>query len=846
VAAVPYEGVPTVNPETRAPDDYQREQANPAEAGGLIAQGEEKAGQGAEQASQNIFNIAQFKGKINTDNGVNQYITWHDNIMYGDPSKTTIGPDGKPIPDTGYYGLQGRAASDQRDTVLKSLEDQRNAIRKTLTSPQEQFDFDAQTRRMYADSVQRTGIHADQQWKGWAGGVNASGADLSLAAIARNPDDLEGFKHNTNDLINFRVKEAQLKFGDDPIILSQTVNEAKAEGTAARLQAIAVKDPSSALSLADSYKNTLSIVDKKTGQTFYDALSGQFRARANQQKSIGLADLAITKAGGETPDAVPGAQISPAVLHGAIIGRESNANPNSPTSIDNAHGIGQIIPATFKQFARPGENINDPVDNFNVSRRITDTYYKQFGGDPQRVAVAYFSGPNNVAPAGNPTPWIRDAEDGNHVRTSAYVAGITQRLTGAAAVKGSAYRYVMEQPDVDPVVRNEALTEINRRYSTAQIAADSDAKAVKLANDNAADGFVKRIGNGQTTNIISDITNNPQLTWETKNALWNIAEKHAGEDNPGTMGAGFNQVWNDILRPVGDPQRIADPVDILKRGGEGGNLTFAGTQKLLAIQKEAQKDINGIGLQQILNGAVANAKKSLSFETQFPTGGGVHDLDGERIFNTTFMNAFWSQYDSWIAKGNDPHQFPLLDPKKMEALTTQLRPRAQMAADRLAAVGEATGEQPNEQPQAAQPLPPTPENVDPAKWASVVSKPPLSASGKPWPYANWAGYVDSLRTDPTPENQQRFDTRMASSGITAKDILGALASTSVAKESDLADKPATDESLAHLQPAAEATPKPSLADTLHEREGAGPAGYLGNLIRSVTPQRVQEYVEGRK
>ena len=52
MAQVPYgEGVPTVAPDPRAPDDYQHEQANSEETGGLIAKGLENLGQGTEKAA---------------------------------------------------------------------------------------------------------------------------------------------------------------------------------------------------------------------------------------------------------------------------------------------------------------------------------------------------------------------------------------------------------------------------------------------------------------------------------------------------------------------------------------------------------------------------------------------------------------------------------------------------------------------------------------------------------------------------------------------------------------------------------------------------------------------------
>ena len=78
--------VPSVAPDSRPPDDYQRINAKPEQFGGLVAQGLEKAGQGIQKAGENIFDIAQFQGKVNADDQVNHYITGRDRILYGDPS----------------------------------------------------------------------------------------------------------------------------------------------------------------------------------------------------------------------------------------------------------------------------------------------------------------------------------------------------------------------------------------------------------------------------------------------------------------------------------------------------------------------------------------------------------------------------------------------------------------------------------------------------------------------------------------------------------------------------------------------------------------------------------------
>jgi hypothetical protein len=218
----------------------------------------------------------------------------------------------------------------------------------------------------------------------------------------------------------------------------------------------------------------------------------------------------------------------------------------------------------------------------------------------------------------------------------------------------------------------------------------------------------------------------------------------------------------------GDPNRISDLAPLLQRAGPGGDLTLSGVEKLNQVMTQNRKSVDGVGLNQILAGAVANAKKSLSFEEQFPTGGGIRDPEGEKIFNTTFQNIFWSQYDSWVEKGNDPHQFPLLDPKKMEELTDKLRPRSQMNADRIAAVGELTGTP------ALEPPPPPPKGVDAAAWGAVMADRPMSG-GAPYPAASWASAIEMLRKDPTAENIKLFDSsKFGRAGFRGQEILDKL------------------------------------------------------------------------
>lgn len=147
---------------------------------------------------------------------------------------------------------------------------------------------------------------------------------------------------------------------------------------------------------------------------------------------------------------VPVSDGAPAPLHAAILGQESGNNSNVGTSTDGAVGPGQITPDTWKQYAQPYEDINDPDDNRAVSGRIIDHLHDKFGGDPARVAVGYFSGPGNVAPAGSPTPWKNDVTDGNGKKVSSYVGDVLGRLGSAVVGDAQAATPASPQAPVSP------------------------------------------------------------------------------------------------------------------------------------------------------------------------------------------------------------------------------------------------------------------------------------------------------------------------------------------------------------------------------------------------------------
>ena len=126
---------------------------------------------------------------------------------------------------------------------------------------------------------------------------------------------------------------------------------------------------------------------------------------------------------------------------GALLGQESNNGANAVTSIDGARGAGQIMPGTFKMYAKPGEDINNTEHNLAVMARIVKDLGATTGDDPAKIAVGYFSGAGNIN-KGDGAAWRRDAADGNGKRVSSYVSDILRRVGDIAASPAQA----AEQP----------------------------------------------------------------------------------------------------------------------------------------------------------------------------------------------------------------------------------------------------------------------------------------------------------------------------------------------------------------------------------------------------------------
>src|SRR6185437_14385013 len=413
-------GAPDVNP-GGPPADYQNIQANPAQFGGLIAQGVQRLGQGGQQGGNDLTQAAivtqqRFNEVASTD-AFNQLQKRYYDLTFGDPSN----PDQK-----GIYSMHGADALRAGPVVTKKMDDIRSEISNGLQNDAQRLMFEQTSRRLQMYTADSIGRHLDAQGDAYAQAVNTATTHNQIAAITAQFNDDTGFNHSLEEMRRAAVQNAQVRYGSnpDPQIVSSELDRATNQAIVARMQAWQPHDVVGASNwlehgmIPQAGTGKMIPVKQAVDPSTYFTLSRELKGATDAASVDGTVQSVIS--GGS----LPGRTASPDDIDRAIHGQESGGAATAPTSVNGAVGGHQIQPATFAQYAKPGEVITNPTDNAAVGKRIIDDLSQKYGNDPARVAVAYFSGPGNVAPPDSPTPWIEDKKDGNGVLTSAYVAGV--------------------------------------------------------------------------------------------------------------------------------------------------------------------------------------------------------------------------------------------------------------------------------------------------------------------------------------------------------------------------------------------------------------------------------------
>lgn len=577
--------------------------ASPADFGAGVGQATEALGQTGVAAAGEGLGLADQMQRVHNNVAVDNAFTVHqqnvNNILYGDPAHPEV---------PGYYGLHGQAALEAKPGVVQALEDSRASIAAGLQNQMQTLGFNEASRRLNMNSLNGVGAHYEQEFGRWGIESQTAAIDAKARDVGLNYNNEVNFQHNVADAVTAANAKSALSGADPNTPDGAAVfanNRAQAAQTlyTARAVGMGTANPSAGLAFVQGNP------DKFDAETLH-RLTDEFKGGADKAAVAG--GISATMAT-PLPASGGGASASPAAIKSAILGQEGGTATS--VSVDGAVGPGQILPATFQQYAKAGESIGNPADNKAVSGRIIDDLSQKFGGDPARIAVGYFSGPGNVAPAGSATPWITDTKDGNGKSVSSYVQDVTARLGigggagGAAGGAGGASgggahdpapygaefarmqqarehaaAYFPDRPDLQRQMTEGVWQEIQQTNVLQAKYEAEQAKQLRDSQQAAGQGFIKQILTDPKSMDPSALANDPSLTWEQKNDLFNVAQKHlrevAGGKEAQDYGPGFWSAYQQVHADPSDPNRIADLGQLWKRGGPNGDLSLAGINVL--------------------------------------------------------------------------------------------------------------------------------------------------------------------------------------------------------------------------------------------------------------------------
>ena len=818
MAQVPYNGgVPEVRPDVAQPDASIRVQSSPTAFGGGVAQGLGELGQGAIKAS-------EFYGTAAADDATNQFQANASKIIRGDPNHMVPGPNGQLQPDTGYLGLRGQAAMNARQGVEKQMDDLLAQLRGNLSTPAQQLRFDEMSKQIrfrYSDQVSS---HADAQSQVWYSSVNDSTALLKHNEIAANADNPMAVQNSISGLIDARVKNAQLTRGaqvGDPVY-NEAVAAAKQEGLKTWVESIAVQDPIKAVRILDKNKDVAGALYEPLRKQFETRRLQAVGAQEYQAAKTGVAqapedlpDIPSLHAPGPTgPGTIDRSKISPELQDPAVRSQlyavtEAEVGSQGPAAqqafmesvLNRAQARGMTVaqvlsdrsyfPATT--MARAARVASDPQLATKYSA-LTDNVLQgsnvsNFATGNASGTVGFAGGPKTFEAQGEhfgveapDAAWARaqlaaakakaPTQTGPEGAATGPLAGFTPTpppqdavVNRVAQQKVSAFERIDARTDLSPEEKVTAKAEAARLSAQDQFLETTDAKAKKAASDKAADGYFKRVVDGDFKTFNQDLVNDPTLEPSEKIRLFEFAKQQAAKDPDMNFGKGYLDVLNRIILPAGDPNRITDPLDLLKLESTGA-LTAAGVQKLSGDMQKAVKSVDGYGIQTTKAGLITYAKSKLSFEQDLgPLK--LRDPEGEQAFNAKFLPAFESAYDKWTQAGKDPHEF--LTQENVDAIMKPfMRSQKQVATAKMLATGEALPVPPGVEDKS--PLPPAPKDIDAGNWASVVRAPPQMDKGQ-LTHSSWGAIVQKLAESPDENTIKWFDYHFGPAGYKAEDIV---------------------------------------------------------------------------
>lgn len=378
------------------------------------------------------------------------------------------------------------------------------------------------------------------------------------------------------------------------------------------------------------------------------------------------------------------------------------------------------------------------------------------------------------APAAAPTIEAATPATATTAAPAAPTGAPTPPAPGPANQKADLYQQIdaaVASGQLSAGAAAHAYTVANQEIQRREISENLTAQARKQANDKAAGSYVSEMLTGQKPDLVDRIASDPNLSWETKRTLGDAAQHAAGDaGNAKTYGPGFAKAYQNILAPAGDPNRISDATEVLRRAGPGGDLTISGAEKLMQVMGQARRSVDDQAVHTAKSGLINYAKSKLSFDQEMLIPGlpPMKDPKGAQIFNAQFIPRYEAAYDTWVKDGKNPYDF--LTQENVDKMIKGMRSPSEMAMARMAATGEVGGETPG-QSQVA----PAPQGIEPKAWNAVAALPPVTESGKPFTRDSWGKALRMLVEKPTDDTIAQFNaSKFGKAGADGKQLLGQL------------------------------------------------------------------------
>lgn len=502
-------------------------------------------------------------------------------------------------------------------------------------------------------------------------------------------------------------------------------------------------------------------------------------------------------------------------------------NPDAAVAVAKSEGL-----SGFKS-GIPGEN---SFGAFQLNDKgMGAEFQKATGLDPsdprnERATIDYAM--KRASVIGNWGPWHGAKNRYGWTNEGIGNAGAgTLGASGAAPAyasrKADAYQIIADRTDLDHEEKVHAYQYVNQTINAQEIADNQQQRAKKQAVDHAAGSYFTEIidamhsPNPDYVALSGRINHDPALAddMHTKAALIDRIKKLSGEEESLGFGPGYLAARNGLFSAPDAPGHINDMTALAQRP----DITMAGLSDLSKRWTLAKRSVDHGATERQVNFFLQDAKSKLSFEQDVGSLK-IRDPKGEHIFNAEFAPKFVKRVselaDEAERTGDHKKLDDFLTSENISKMIRSFRDPRQMAAERLSATGEAAGDSGGNN---NEPLPPTPEGLNPAAWVPLVRSPPRTASGKLWPLTNWAENLEHLHNNPTPEVKEVFDRRFGKAlGLTADQVIAKLSSGKAPVEPLSASVPAAPPPASGPPAASPASPAATPAPDETGRPRTGP------------------------